>query len=133
MAAPAQARGPVAAQLAPRQIRYILRVAELTLFTGVLNIFASGRGQQLSEPFSSRWGIALTLGILMAVGLYFLVRSTVVPWTMRMLELGPKAAGGDAQAAAEVGQLIERIRTIGRVQLAIGSLIILAMVIARLS
>lgn len=133
MAAPAQARGPVAAQLAPRQIRYILRVAELTLFTGVLNIFASGRGQQLSEPFSSRWGIALTLGILMAVGLYFLVRSTVVPWTLRMLELGPKAAGGDAQAAAEVGQLIERIRTIGRVQLAIGSLIILAMVIARLS
>ena len=96
-------------------------------------IFASGRGQQLSEPFSSRWGIALTLGILMAVGLYFLVRSTVVPWTLRMLELGPKAAGGDAQAAAEVGQLIERIRTIGRVQLAIGSLIILAMVIARLS
>ena len=133
MAAPAQARGPVAAQLAPRQIRYILRVAELTLFTGILNIFASGRGQQLSEPFSSRWGIALTLGILMAVGLYFLVRSTVVPWTMRMLELGPKAAGGDAQAAAEVGQLIERIRTFGRVQLAIGSLIILAMVIARLS
>jgi len=133
MAAPPAARGPVSAQLAPRQIFYILRVAELTLVTGVLNLFATGRAQQLSEPLGSRWSIVLGLGILLAFGLYGLVRATVVPWTQRMLTLGPKAAGGDAAAAAESGQLLNRIRTVGRIQLAIGTLIILAMITARLS
>lgn len=133
LAAPAPARGPVMAQLAPRQIFYILRVAELTLVTGVLNLFASGRAQQLQDPLGSRWSIVLGLGILLAFGLYILVRRTVVPWTQRMLTLGPKAAAGDAAAAAEAGQIIKRIQMIGRVQIVIGSLIILAMVTARLS
>jgi uncharacterized membrane protein len=133
MAAPAPARGPVMAQLAPRQVFYILRAAELTLVTGFLNLFATGRAQQLSDPLGSRWSIVLGLGILLAIGLYALVRATVVPWTVRLLTLGPKAAGGDAAAAAEVGQIIQRIKTVGRVQIAIGTLIILAMVIARLS
>lgn len=133
LAAPGPARGPVMAQLAPRQIFYILRVAELTLATGVLNLFASGRARQLSEPLGSRWAVVMLLGILLAVGLYVLVRATVVPWTRRMLTLGPKAAAGDAAAAAEAGQIIGRIRTIGRVQIVLGSLIILAMVTARLS
>src|SRR5258705_151349 len=118
LAAPAPARGPVMAQLARRQIFYILRVAELTLVTGVLNLFATGRAQQLQEPLGSRWSIVLGLGILLAFGLYGLVRATVVPWTQRMLTLGPKAAAGDAAAAAEAGQIIERIQMIGRVQIA---------------
>ncbi len=133
LAAPGPARGPVMAQLAPRQIFYILRVAELTLATGVLNLFASGRAQQLSEPLGSRWAVVMLLGILLAVGLYALARATLVPWTQRMLTLGPKAAAGDAAAAAEAGQIIERIRTVGRIQIVLGSLIILAMVTARLS
>jgi uncharacterized membrane protein len=133
MAAPPAARGPVSAQLAPRQIFYILRVAELTLVTGVLNLFASGRAEQLKDPLGQRWSIVLGLGILMAFGVYILVRMTVVPWTQRMLTLGPKAAGGDAAAAAESGQLLDRIRMVGRIQLTIGALIILAMVTARLS
>ncbi|HKY51861.1 MAG TPA: hypothetical protein VJP45_11455 [Candidatus Limnocylindria bacterium] len=133
LAAPPAARGPVSAQLAPRQITYILRVAELTLVTGLLNLVATGRAQQLSDPLSSRWAIVLGLGILMAIGLYVLIRMTVVPWSRRMLTLGPKAAGGDAAAAAEVGRIIERIKTVGRVQVALGALIILAMVTARLS
>jgi len=133
LAAPAPARGPVMAQLAPRQVFYILRVAELTLVTGVLNLFATGRAQQLGEPLSSRWSIVLGVGILLAFGLYALIRATVVPWTERMLTLGPKAAGGDAAAAAEGGQIIKRIQMIGRVQIVMGTLIILAMVSARLS
>ena len=133
LAAPPAARGPVSAQLAPRQLRYILRVAELTLVTGILNLIATGRIEQFLQPFDQRWTVVLGLGIILAFGLYGLVRATVVPWTYRMLELGPKAAGGDASAAAEVGAIITRIKTIGRVQVAIGSLIILAMVTARLS
>ena len=133
MAAPPAARGPVSAQLAPRQIFYILRVAELTLVTGVLNVFASGRAEQFKDPLGQRWSIVLGLGIILAFSLYILIRRTVVPWTERMLTLGPKAAGGDAAAAAESGQLLNRIRNVGRIQLAIGTLIILAMVNARLS
>src|SRR6266545_6542083 len=133
LAAPPAARGPVSAQLAPRQITYILRVAELTIATGFLNLLASERAQQLTDPLSSRWSIVLGLGILLAIGLYVLVRLTVVPWTLRMLTLGPKAAAGDAAAAAEAGQIIKRIQMIGRVQIVIGTLIILAMVTARLS
>jgi uncharacterized membrane protein len=133
MAAPGPARGPVLAQLAPRQIFYILRVAELTLVTGFLNLFASGRAQQLSEPLGSRWAVVILLGTLLAIGLYALLRATVVPWTQRMLTLGPKAAAGDAAAAAEAGVIVVRIRNVGRVQVAIGTLIILMMVTARLS
>ena len=133
LAAPGPARGPVMAQLAPRQIFYILRVAELTLVTGFLNLFASGRIEQLREPLGSRWAAVILLGIMLAVGLYVLVRLTVVPWTRRMLTLGPKAAGGDAAAAAEAASLLARVRMMGRVQIALGSIIILAMVTARLS
>jgi len=133
LAAPPPARGPVMAQLAPRQIFYILRVAELTLATGVLNLFATGRAQELSEPLGSRWAVVMLLGILLAVGLYVLARATLVPWTQRMLTLGPKAAAGDAAAAAEAGSIVARIRTVGRVQVVIGTVIILAMVTARLS
>ena len=50
-----------------------------------------------------------------------------------MLTLGPKAAAGDAAAAEEVGRIVERLRSIGLVQVALGSLIILTMVTARLS
>jgi hypothetical protein len=121
------------AQLAPRQVFYILRVAELTLVTGFLNLFASGRAQQLQDPLGSRWSIVLGLGILLTFGLYILIRRTVVPWTERMLTLGAKAAAGDAAAGTEAGQIVKRLQMIGRVQLGIGALIILAMVTARLS
>lgn len=133
LAAPPAARGPVSAQLAPRQLRYILRVAEFTLFTGVLNLIATGRIEQFMRPLDQRWTIVLGIGILLAFGLYGLVRATVVPWTRRMLALLPQAAGGDQAAAAEVGAIIGRMRRIARVQITIGALIILAMVAARLS
>ena len=133
LAAPPAARGPVTAQLAPRQIHYILRVAEITIVTGVLNLFATGRGQQFLDPFGQRWTIVLGLGILLALALYGLVRGRLVPLTERLLALGPKAAGGDAAAASEVASSIERLKTLGRVQIAIGALIILFMVTARLS
>jgi uncharacterized membrane protein len=132
-AAPPAARGPVMAQLAPRQIRYLLRVAEVTIATGFLNVIATGRGQQLSDPLSSRWALVLSLGILLALGLYGLTRAVIVPSVQRMLSLGPKAAAGDAAAAAEAGQIVERLQRLGMVQIALGALIILAMVIARLS
>ncbi|MGH2499252.1 MAG: hypothetical protein ACRDF0_04055, partial [Candidatus Limnocylindria bacterium] len=72
MAAPAPARGPVMAELGPRQVRYLLRLAELTIFTGALNVFATGRARELGEPLGSRWAIAIVAGIVFAVILYLL-------------------------------------------------------------
>jgi uncharacterized membrane protein len=133
MAAPPAARGAVIGQIAPRQVSYILRVAEITLVTGILNLIASGRLQQFLSPFSQSWTVILGAGIILAFGLYGLVRATVVPLTYRLLSLGPKAAGGDTAAAAEIAAIVERLKGLGRVQLVLGSLIILAMITARLS
>lgn len=132
-AMPMPARGPAMAALAPRQLRYILRVAELTLLTGVLQIFASGRAAQLTAPLDSRWGLAILAGLLLAVALYGIVRGGTKPLVERMLALGPKAAAGDADAAAMVPRLRERLQRLGYVQLVVGLVILVAMVIARFS
>ena len=133
MASPPAARGPVSGQLTPRQLRYILRVSELTIFTGILNLFATGRAEQLLSPFDQRWSIALGSGIILALALYGLIRGRVVPLSNRVLALGPKAAGGDAGAAAEIAATIAVLLRLGRVQIAMATLIILAMITARLS
>ncbi len=130
---PLPARGPALAAFAPRQIAYILRVAELTLATGILQIFVSGRGQQLTAPLESRWAIAILLGLVLAFGLYGSVHRLAKPLAERMLALGPKAAAGDASAAAEIPALRERIQRVGYAQLAVGLVILIAMVTARFS
>ena len=132
LAAPPAARGPAMAQLAPRQIRYILRVAELTVATGLLNLFVSGRAGELTR-LDTRWSWAILIGIVLAVGLYGFVRARLAPWVFRMLALGPQAAAGDAAAAAEAGVLLRRIRGAGYAQIVVGALILIAMVTARFS
>lgn len=133
LAAPAQARGPVSAEIAPRQIRYLLRLAELTIATGIANLIVTGRASQLTEPLGSRWAGALVVGIVLAIVLYGIIRAVVKPAVERMLALAPKAAAGDPTAPAEIGRLIERIKRIGYVQIVIGLAIIFLMVLARFS
>ena len=118
--------------LVPRQFRYIFRVAELTILTGLLNLFASGRAQELTR-LDTRWSWAILTGIILAVGIYAFTRATIARWAYRLVEVGPRAASGDTAAAAEMPQLAARIRRFGYIQLLVGALIILAMVTARLS
>jgi uncharacterized membrane protein len=132
LAAPPAARGAVMQQVVPRQLNYIFRVAELTIITGFLNLFVSGRGQELSR-LDTRWSWAILAGMVLAIGIYAATRATVGRWALRILTLGPKAAAGDAAAAAEMPQLAERIRRFGYVQLVVGLLILVAMVTARFS
>ena len=132
VAAPPAARGAVMASLVPRQLNYILRVAEITIVTGLLNLFVSGRGQHLTR-LDTRWSWAILTGIILAVGIYAATRATIVRWAYRMLEVGPRAAGGDTGAAAEMGAIGARIRRFGYFQLTVGALILLAMVTARFS
>ncbi|HEV8535656.1 MAG TPA: hypothetical protein VGR87_08045 [Candidatus Limnocylindria bacterium] len=131
-ATPAPARGAALAQIAPRQFRYIFRAAELTIATGILNLFVSGRAGELAR-LDTRWSWAILIGAVLAVGIYVASRARLVRWATRLLELGPKAAAGDAQAAAEMPLLAARIRRFGYGQIVVGALILLAMVIARFS
>ena len=65
--------------LVPRQFRYIFRVAEFTILTGLLNLFASGRAQELTR-LDTRWSWAILAGIVLAVGIYALTRATIARW-----------------------------------------------------
>jgi len=132
LATPAAARGALMANLVPRQFTYIFRVAEFTILTGLLNLFASGRAQELTR-LDTRWSWAILTGIVLAVGIYALTRATIARWAYRLVEIGPRAASGDATAAAEMPQLGARIRRFGYIQLTVGALILVAMVTARFS
>ncbi|HVD30583.1 MAG TPA: hypothetical protein VNE19_02580 [Methylomirabilota bacterium] len=132
LASPPAARGAVMPNLVPRQLNYIFRVAELTILTGLLNLFASGRAQELTR-LDTRWSWAILAGIILAVGVYAMTRATIARWAMRLIEIGPRAASGDTAAAAEMPQLGERIRRFGYIQISVGALILLAMVTARFS
>jgi uncharacterized membrane protein len=133
MSAPPQARGPVLGQVIPRQLNYLLRLGEITIATGLINLFASGKARLLENVFSSRWGIAIVLGAAMAVALLVIIHVVIKPAAMRLLEVGPKAAAGDPAASMEVPAILGRLRQVGQAQIALGGLIILAMVIARFS
>ena len=132
MATPPAGRGAVMANLVPRQLNYLFRAGELTIITGFLNLFVSGRAAELTR-LDTRWSWAILAGIILAVGIYAASRATVGRWAFRLLALGPKAAGGDTAAAAEMPQLTERIRRFGYVQVLVGALILVAMVTARFS
>jgi uncharacterized membrane protein len=133
LAAPPQARGPVLGQIIPRQVNYLLRLGEITIALGVLNIFASGKGRLLQEALGSRWSIAIIAGTLLAIVLLAIGHAILKPSAMRLLELGPRAAGGDAAAGAEVGAIIARLKMVGYAQIGLGSVIVAAMVLARFS
>ena len=132
LASPPAARGAVMPNLVPRQLNYTFRVAEFTILTGLLNLFSSGRAQELTR-LDTRWSWAILAGIILAVGIYAASRATVARWAYRLVEIGPLAAGGDAAAAAQMPLLAARIRRFGYFQLAVGALILLAMVTARFS
>ncbi len=132
LASPPAARGAIMPNIVPRQLNYTFRVAEFTILTGLLNLFASGRAQELTR-LDTRWSWAILAGIILAVGIYAASRATVARWAYRLLEIGPKAASGDAAAAAQMPLLADRIRRFGYVQLTVGALILLAMVTARFS
>jgi len=66
-------------------------------------------------------------------GFYVASRARLVGWANRLLELGPKAAGGDQAAAAEMPLVAERVRRFGYGQLVVGAAILIAMVTARFS
>ena len=133
LATPPQARGPALGQIVPRQVNYLLRLGEVTVALGVLNVFASGKARLLQEALGSRWSLAIVVGAILALTLLAIGHAILKPSAVRLLELGPRAAGGDTSAGAEAAAIMARLKTIGYVQIALGLLIIGAMVLARFS
>jgi uncharacterized membrane protein len=131
-AMPMPARGPALAAIGPRQIRYVMRVAELTIATGILQLFVNPHNRELLT-FSTRWSIAIVLGAVMAFVAYGLLRGPLRSAIERLLATAPIAAGGDEAAGKQVVVLRERIQRIGYAQMALGALILVAMVTARFS
>ena len=130
-AMPMPARGPALAAIGPRQVRYVMRVAELTIATGILQVIVNPH--RLLSDLGTRWSIAIVLGALMAFVAYGLLRGPLRSAIERLLATAPVAAGGDAAAAEQVGALRVRIQRIGYAQMALGVLILAAMVTARFS
>lgn len=133
MKVPLEQRGPAVAAIAPRQLRYLLRVAELTIALGIVSAFLTGRLANVSAVATSLWGWAIGIGAVLAIGLYVLMQAGVKPAIFRMLAVGRQVAAGDRTAAAEVPALVARVRTLGYVQIGVGAVVVLLMVAARLS
>jgi uncharacterized membrane protein len=131
-AMPMPARGPALAAIGPRQVRYVMRVAEVTIATGILQLFVNPHNRELLT-FSTRWSIAIVLGALMAFVAYGLLRGPLRSTIERLLATAPIAATGDETATKQVPLLRRRIQRIGYAQLVLGALILLAMVTARFS
>lgn len=132
-AVPGPSRGPALAQLAPRQVFYLLRLGEITIATGILNVLVSGKARLLEDLFASRWALAIGLGFVLAVALLALGHAVIKPAVTKLLVLGPKAATGDTAAVAEAGAMMARLRTVGYAQIVLGVTILTAMVVARFS
>jgi uncharacterized membrane protein len=133
LAVPGPARGAALAQIAPRQISYLLRLGEITIATGVLNVFVSGKAGLLQSLGTSRWAIAIVFGAALAIVLLGLGHAVIKPSIGKLLALGPRAASGDPAASFEVPIVLERLKRVGQAQIVLGLAIIAAMVIARLS
>jgi hypothetical protein len=61
-AMPISARAPALAALGPRQVRYRLRVAEVTIATDILQVVVNPH--RLLGDLGTRWSIAITFGAL---------------------------------------------------------------------
>jgi uncharacterized membrane protein len=131
-AMPMPARGPALAAIAPLQVRYVTRVAEVTIATGILQLFVNPHNRELLT-FSTRWSIAIVAGAILAFIAYGLLRGPLRSAIERLLVTAPIAATGDETAGTQVARLRERIQRIGYAQMALGALILAAMVTARFS
>jgi uncharacterized membrane protein len=129
---PMPARGPALAAIGPRQVRYVLRVAELTIATGILQLFVNPHNRELLSV-STRWSVAIVLGAVLAFVAYGLIRGPVRSAIERLLATAPVAAGGDEAATKQVAVLRQRIQRLGYAQMTLGAVILGAMVTARFS
>ena len=132
---PPDVRGPVIAEVGPRTIRIILRVAEVTIAAGIINVFLMGRITRMADFYTTTWGLSIFAGLVGALAIYILGQTVTRPITFKIAET-VRAVGtgqGPADAPVLLAALAERQRNVLTVQVIIGVVVVLGMAIARFS
>lgn len=132
---PPNVRGPVIAEVGPRTVPIILRVAEITIATGIANVFLMGRITRMADFYTTAWGLSIFLGLVGALAIYILGQAVTRPVTLQIA--ATIRAVGAGQAPADAPALLEalaaRQRNVLTVQAALGAIVVLGMAIARFS
>ena len=128
-------RGPIMVELGPRTVRYMLRLAEITMAAGVLNIFLADRISSLNQLFITSWGGVIFFGLAGSLVVYIMGQAVTRPTTMRIVEIlrAASAGGAPADAPALLEALANKQRNMLTLQLAISTVVILTMAVARFS
>jgi len=134
-AAPPTVRGPVVMELGPKQVRVLLRLAELTIVTGFANIFLMGRIQKMSDFYTTAWGWSIGLGMAGAIVIYVIGQAVTAPVTHRIAAVLRSISSGQAgpEAAAAIPSLAAKQLKALNVQVVLGVLVVLTMAVARFS
>lgn len=134
-AAPPAVRGPVVMELGPKQVRVLLRLAEVTIVTGLANIFLMGRIQKMSDFYTTAWGLSISLGMVGAIVIYGIGQAVTAPVTRRIAAVLRSVSSGQAgpEAAAVVPALAAKQLKALNIQVALGVLVVLTMAVARFS
>ncbi|GEM_PF-1696358 len=149
-----QVRGPVAVDLGPATVRYLLRIGEITIALGVVNVFLFGRIARMSDFVSTTWGASITLGFIGAVTIYLVGMLVTRPATLRIAAAvqesmalrarlagltGPATDGEQAEVAASLTTLSGVLDMLGHqqrsaltLQVVVGVTVIAMMTVARL-
>jgi len=128
-------RGPIMVELGPRTVRYMLRLAEITIVTGILSIFLANRISSLDQLFITSWGGVIFFGLAGTLVIYIMGQAVTRPTTMRIAETLQAVAAGTppANAPALLEALANKQRNMLTLQLAIATVVILTMAVARFS
>jgi len=133
LALPPSIRAAALIEFGPRQLRYILRLAEVTIAFGIVNAILTGRLSDLPATLASLWGWAIGIGAVLAIAAYVLVQAGTKPAVFRLIAIARRVQQGDTGGAAELPVLARRIRLLGYAQMGLGAAVILLMVTARFS
>ena len=130
---PPPQRMPALVALGPRQIGYIVRLAEATIALGIVNAILTGRLARLGETLGTLWGWAIGIGFILAIVLYVMLQTGVKPAIFRVVAIARGAQQGNTAETSELPALAARIRRLGLAQMILGAVIVLLMVTARFS
>ena len=130
-----EVRGPLMVDIGPRTVRFIPRVAEITIAAGIVNLFLAGRVTRMSHFFTTQWGFAIFVGLVVALIIYVLGQAVTRPTTLRIVEILRAVAAGRAPAdtPALLEALAARQRNMLSIQFALAAAVVLMMTVARFS
>ncbi|MSQ28701.1 MAG: hypothetical protein EXR51_11290 [Dehalococcoidia bacterium] len=126
-------RGPVLMELGPKTVRLFLRIAEVTLVTGVINIFLMGRITKMSDFYATAWGLSIGVGMAASIAIYVIGQAVTAPVTRKVAATLRSMSTGEAgpEAGAVLPGLAARQLKALNIQVALGVIAVATMAVAR--